>query len=124
MYPELLFNLFGLEIDLYTICFIVGLIACIIYTVFALKKSGYSSSASDTIILVGIVAILFGLFSAVLFQSFYDFLANPSAGFVLTGRMTFLGGLIGGVVGYIGLYLLFVYVINPRLKEKTFLKPT
>lgn len=122
MYPYSLFNFFGIEIDLYTICFIVGIIACFIYTIVGMKKSGYSSSASDTIILVGIVAIIVGLFSAILFQSFYDYLANPSDGFVITGRMTFLGGLIGGIVTYVGLYLLFVYVINPRLKNRNILK--
>ena len=36
--------------------------------------------------------------------------------------MTFLGGLIGGVIVYLGLYFLYVYVINPRLKEKSFFK--
>lgn len=122
MYPNELFNLFGLSIDLYTICFLVGVIACLIFTIFAMKKSGYSSTASDTIIILGILAIILGLFFAVLFQSFYDFLENPSAGFKITGRMTFLGGLLGGVITYVGLYFLYVYAINPRLKEKSFFK--
>ena len=36
--------------------------------------------------------------------------------------MTFLGGLIGGVIVYLGLYFLYVYVINPRLKDSNLLK--
>ena len=100
----------------------VGVIACLIYTVIAMKKSGYSSSASDTIIIIGIFAIIIGLLTAVLFQSFYDFLDNPSGGFKITGRMTFIGGLIGGVVSFIGIYFLYVYGINPRLKENSIFK--
>ena len=92
------------------------------YTVIALKKCGYSSTASDTIIIIGILAILIGLLSAVLFQAFYDYLANPSAGFKLNGGMTFLGGLIGGIVSFIGIYFIFVYGINPHLKDGNFFK--
>ena len=122
MYPNELFHIFGISIDLYTVCFIVGVIACLIFTIIAMKKCGYSPSASDTIIVIGIISIILGLLFAVLFQSFYDFIANPSDGFKITGRMTFLGGLIGGVITFLGLYFLYVYVINPRLKEKNFFK--
>ena len=122
MYPDELFNFLGMSVDLYTICFIVGVVACLAYTVIALKKCGYSSTASDTIIIIGILAILIGLLSAVLFQAFYDYLANPSAGFKLNGGMTFLGGLIGGIVSFIGIYFIFVYGINPHLKDGNFFK--
>ena len=122
MYPDKLFAIFGMEIDMYTICFIVGVIACLIFTIIAMKKCGYSSSASDTIIIIGILSIIIGLFFAVLFQSFYDFIANPSDGFKLTGRMTFLGGLLGGVIAFLGLYFLYVYVVNPGLKDGNFFK--
>ena len=121
MYPDELFNIFGASIDIYTICFIVGVIGCLIYTIIAMKKSGYSSSASDTIIIIGIFAIIFGLLSAYLFQAFYNFLANPKGGLKFEG-MTFIGGLIGGVIAFIGIYFLFVYAVNPHLKEKNFLK--
>ena len=122
MYPYELFNIFGISIDLYSICFMVGVIACLIYTIIAMKKSGYSSTASDIIIIIGILAIIFGLLSAVLFQSFYDFLDDPSAGFKITGRMTFIGGLIGGVASFVGIYFLYTYAINPHLKKGSFFK--
>ncbi|MBO7573438.1 MAG: prolipoprotein diacylglyceryl transferase [Bacilli bacterium] len=122
MYPDELFNIFGISIDMYATCFIVGVIACLIFTIIAMKKSGYSASASDTIIIIGILAIILGLLFAVLFQSFYDFIANPSNGFKITGRMTFLGGLLGGVISFLGLYFLYVYAINPRLKKTDFFK--
>lgn len=122
MYPDPLFKIGSLAIDLYTICFIVGVVVCFIFTYLAMKKSGFSPSARDTILLIGIFAIGLGLLFGVLVQSLYDFIAHPSAGFKITGRMTFLGGLIGGVIVYLGLYFLYVYVINPRLKEKNFFK--
>ena len=122
MYPNELFNIFGASIDIYSICFIVGVIACLIYTVIAMKKCGYSRTASNTVIFIGILAIIIGLLTAVLFQAFYDYLANPSAGFKFDGGMTFLGGLIGGVVSFIAIYFIFVYGINPHLKENSVFK--
>ena len=119
MYPNELFNIFGVSVDLYTICFLVGIIACLIFTIIAMKKCGYSSTARDTIIIIGIFSILIGLLSAALFQAFYNLIAGK--GFKFEG-MTFIGGLIGGVIAFVGLYFLYVYVVNPRLKEKSFFK--
>lgn len=122
MLPDPLFRIFGIEIDMYAIFILIGLIACFVFTYIAMKKSGYSSSARDTILMIGIFAIALGFLSATLVQSLYDFIANPSDGFHFTGKMTFLGGLIGGVIVYLGLYFLYVYVINPRLKENSLFK--
>ena len=119
MYPNELFNIFGLSIDLYLICFLVGIIACLVFTILAMKKTGYSSTARDTIIMIGIFAIIIGLLSASLFQAIYNLAAGK--GFTFEG-MTFIGGLIGGVIAFVGIYFLYVYAINPRLKEKSFFK--
>ena len=119
MYPNELFNIFGLSVDLYLICFLVGIIVCLVFTILAMKKTGYTSSARDIIIVIGLFAIIIGLLSASLFQAIYNFAAGK--GFTFEG-MTFIGGLIGGVIAFVGLYFLYVYVINPHLKEKSFLK--
>ena len=89
MCPEI--NIFGLDIDMYTVWFLVGVIACLIFTYFAMKICGYSRTASDTIIIIGIFAIIIGLLFGMLFQAFYDYLSNPSGGFKLDGGMTFIG---------------------------------
>ena len=120
MLPEI--KIFGLPIDMYTVWFIVGIIACLLFTIFALKRCGYSSSASDAIIVIGILAIIIGLLTAILFQAFYDFISDPSKGFKINGGMTFIGGLIGGVIAFIGIYFLYVYAINPKLKDTNFFK--
>ncbi len=122
MLPDPLFSIFGIDIDMYAIFILIGLIACFIFTYIAMKKSGYSSSARDMILIIGIFAIALGFLCATLTQSIYDFIANPSDGFQFTGKMTFLGGLIGGVVVYLGLYFLYVYVINPKLKDNNIFK--
>lgn len=120
MCPEI--KVFSLTVDMYTVWFVIGIIACLAFTIIAMKKCGYSKSASDTVIIIGIFAIIIGLLTAILFQAIYDFINNPSAGFKFNGGMTFLGGLIGGVVAFIGIYFLYVYVINPRLKENNFFR--
>ena len=99
MCPEI--NVFGLAIDMYTVWFIIGVIACLIFAIIAMKKCGYSRTASDTIIVIGVFAIIIGLVFAMLFQAFYDFINNPSAGFKINGGMTFIGGLIGGVIAFL-----------------------
>ena len=75
MYPNELFNIFGLSVDLYSILFLVGVIACFAFTYIAMKKSGYSYTARDTIMIIGIFAVLIGLLSAALFQAFYNLIA-------------------------------------------------
>ena len=119
MYPNELFHIGALSIDLYTICFLVGVIACLVFTKIAMKKCGYSESAGDTILLIGIFAIAVGLLSAALFQAFYNLIAGR--GFTFKG-MTFIGGLIGGVISFVGIYFLYTLVINPRVKEKSIFK--
>ena len=120
MCPEI--NIFGLHIDMYTVWIVIGVIACLIFAIIAMKICGYSRSASDTIIIIGVISIILGLLAAMLFQAFYDFINNPSDGFKISGGMTFIGGLIGGVITFLGLYFLYVYAINPKLKEGNFFK--
>ena len=121
MYPNELFNFLGISVDFYNIFIVIGIVACLIFAIFAMKKCGYSRSASDAIIIIGILAIIIGWLTATLFQAFYNFLADPSKGFRFQG-MTFIGGLIGGVIAFLGIYFLYVYVINPRLKPGSFFK--
>ena len=120
MYPTL--EVFGFPIDLYTVWIVVGIIVCLIFTIFTMKKCGYSASASDAIIIIGVLSIILGFLAGMLFQAIYDFIEDPSAGFRFNGGMTFLGGLLGGVIVYLSIYFLYVYVINPRLKEKNIFK--
>ena len=122
MFPNTLFKIFTIEIDMYSILLTLGVVLCLIFTIWAMRREKYSRSARETIISIAFFAIAAGLLFAVLFQSFYDFLKNPENGFKVTGRMTFIGGLIGGVSFFILFYLLFVKVINPKLKDNNIFK--
>ena len=122
MLPDPLFKLFGIEIDMYSILLATGVVLCLIFTIWAMRREKYSRTARETIVMIGFLSIVIGVLFAMIFQSFYDFIKNPGDGFKFTGRMTFIGGLLGGVSAFVLLYVLFVIVINPRLKDKNFFK--
>jgi len=80
-------------------------------------KMKFNEEAIDKILFIGVFGTGFGIFSAMLFQSVYDYIAKPSNGFRL-GGMTFIGGLIGGVLSFLIVWWLYIYVIAPRTKVK------
>lgn len=118
MHPQPLFHIGNQPIYLYGICMATGIILCFVFLLFTMWKKKFNEDASDKIVIIGVAGTSFGIFAAMLFQSLYNFIANPSAGFRLNGSMTFIGGLIGGVVSFLGLYWLYIYVIAPRTKIK------
>lgn len=117
MHPEPLFYIFGQGVYLYGICMALGLIGCFAFLVFTMWKRKFNEISTDSIIFIGIFGTAFGLFSAMLFQSVYNYIADPEAGFKL-GGMTFIGGLIGGVLSFVGVWNLYMYVVRPRTKIK------
>ncbi len=64
----------------------------------------------DFVFYNGVAAIVFGFGSAALFQAVYDYIETGVFGF---GGITFIGGLIGGIVTFVVLYFIF------RKKYKT-----
>ncbi len=118
MHPEPLFKIGSVGVYAYGLCMAAGIVLCFLFLMFTMSKMKFNNDASDKIIFIGFFGTAFGIFAAMLFQSLYNFIENPSAGFRLNGSMTFLGGLIGGVVSFVGIYLLYIYVIAPRTKIK------
>lgn len=84
---------------------------------FTMWYKKFNEEATDKILLIGLFGTGFGIFAAILFQSFYNWLEDTSKPFTL-GGMTFIGGLIGGVASFLGVYFLYIYVIAPRTKIK------
>ncbi|MBR2337037.1 MAG: prolipoprotein diacylglyceryl transferase [Clostridia bacterium] len=122
MYSKPLFHLFGKDIvTLYGICIAVGVLCCVL-VLFKFAKGRISDKFIDFLFYNGIVAIALGFFAATLFQSFYNYLDNPEAGFQLSG-MTFIGGLIGGVVSFLAGYFVFRPVLDGRLVDIISLLP-
>lgn len=96
----------------------VGIIACFVFLMLAFSKRNFNEEAIDKILLIGVFATAFGIFMAMVFQSLYDFIENPAAGFKLNTSMTFQGGLIGGVSSFLIVWNLYVFVIAPRSRWK------
>ena len=118
MHPEPLFKIFGQGVYLYGLCIAIGIIGCFGFLYFAMWKNKFSETSLDAVLFIGAFATAFGFFVAALFQATYNYIENPSKGFDLGGGITFIGGLIGGVLGFIGVWNLYVYVLRPRTNVK------
>ncbi len=103
MLPDPIF----LNVHMYGVMIAVGLLCCFGVIFLFFKKSGIETRFTDFVFYNGVVSIIIGFISAALFQSFYDYLDNPSAGFKIGTRITFIGGLIGGAGCFLLIYLFF-----------------
>ncbi|MBP5242946.1 MAG: prolipoprotein diacylglyceryl transferase, partial [Clostridia bacterium] len=102
----------GLGVDLYDFFILIGiLVAIVAYRVFS-ERVGMSVKVFNFSLITAVISIILGFASAILFQSFYNFL---SKGVWEWQGMTFYGGLIGAIITY-----LLVYFIGGRFlfKEK------
>ncbi len=111
MYPYELF----LNMNLYSICFLVAVLFALFFVNFAIEKKGFSSGLQRLVLICGFLAVVAGLGGAILFQAFYNFMATGE--FVLeSAGMTFFGGLIVGVVVFVLVWFLLGKVL---CKDKT-----
>lgn len=117
MHPDPIFTVFGKGVYLYGIFMALGLIACFAFLIITMRIKKFNEASSDTIIFIGIFGTGFGILAAAIFQGVYNVIADPSEGFSLNS-MTFIGGLIGGVSSFLGVYFLYMYVVRPRTKIK------
>lgn len=124
MYQDTLIHLFGKDmVTLYGICIAVGVL-CAVLVLFKFAKGRISEKFIDFLFYNGIVAIAIGFFSACLFQAIYAYIDNPQAGFDLFGSgMTFIGGLIGGVLSFLVGYFVFRPTLDGRLIDIISLLP-
>ena len=93
---------------LYGVMSAVGLLACFAVLYAYMKKWKVKESFVDFIFFNGVASVIVGFGSAAVFQGFYNYLDNPEEGFHLDGGITFLGGLIGGVVCFLAVYFVVV----------------
>ena len=105
MYPKL----FGIEyFNMYGLCIGIGVILCLAFLRFACKRLNIPKKFVDFVEYNAIISIVMGLLSGMLFQSFYNYLDNPAAGFHFSkDNITFMGGLIGGVTIFLLIYFLY-----------------
>lgn len=110
-----LFSIGRLHVWPYGLCMGIGIICCFVFLLVTMTKKNFNEEAIDKTLLIGAVSTGFGIFMAAVVQGIYNAIAGR--GFNFEG-MTFFGGLIGGVIMFLIVWNLYVYVIAPRAKHK------
>ena len=113
MYPDELF--FG--IHLYGVMIAIGILACFLVLYYYGKKKGVSPSFLDFVFYNAVFAIAFGFLTAALFQATYNYIQNPEKGFRFGSGITFIGGLIGGIVSFLAVYFIFRKKLSGRVLD-------
>ena len=113
MYPDKIFGLF----HLYGLMIGVGILACFGILYYYGKKKKIEENFIDFLFYNAIVAIVLGFGAAALFQATYNYIENPKAGFDLGGGITFIGGLIGGIISFLVGYAIFRKRYKTRLVD-------
>ena len=115
MHPEPLFEIFGKGVYAYGICMAGGIVLCFGFLLFTLWYKKFNDTSANAVLVIGILGTAFGIFMAMLVQSILNYAKDTSKPFQLAG-MTFMGGLLGGVVSFVVVWNLYVFVIGPRTK--------
>lgn len=98
---------------LYPILMVVGILLSLVCLELFFKKNKLKKGTSTDYELVLTFASAAGVVFAVLFQNLYDFIEKPES-YQFTWKMTFFGGLIGGIFTFFLLYFLFIRRKHPR----------
>lgn len=114
MLSEPIFEIGPFKFHMYGFMIAVGVAAALFVLYFYGRKKNVSDKFLDFFFYNTLAAILGGFGSAALFQAIYDYIEDPSKGFSFNGRITFLGGLIGGVVIFLTIY----FIMRPKLKGR------
>lgn len=99
----------------YGLCMAIGIICCFLFLMFTMTKKNFNEEAIDKMLLIGIAATGFGVLMAAIVQGIYEVLAG---GKFSLAAMTFQGGLIGGVVSFLAVWNIYIFVIAPKTKIK------
>ena len=103
MLPNPLF----LNVHMYGIMIAVGILFAFLVLFRYSKKLGLPGKLTVLVYYDGIVSILLGFGFAALFQATYNYIEHPENGFHLGEGITFLGGMIGGTVVYLIIWMIF-----------------
>ena len=119
MLPDKILGIF----HMYGLMIAVGILACFGVWFHFGKKRKIEEKFVDFVFYNAIVAIAVGFGSAALFQATYNYIENPAAGFNLGGGITFIGGLIGGIVSFLAGYAIFRNKFKARLVDMVSIAP-
>ena len=113
MMPDPIF----LNIHMYGIMIAIGVLCAFATLSVVAKKKSIDGKFTDFVFYNGLVSIAVGFGSAALFQAVYDYIEDPSAGFHFNGGLTFIGGLIGGVICFLLIYAFYRRKYTARLYQ-------
>jgi len=120
MHPEPLF----LNIYPYGLMIAIGILCCFFVLFFYGKLKGVPSKMLDFTFYNGIASIAIGFVAAAIWQAVYNFIDNPEGGFhMFEEGLTFIGGLIGGVVCFIAIFFILRNKLNIRILDILSLAP-
>ena len=111
MLSEPIFEIGPFKFHMYGFMVAVGVAAALFVLYFFGSRKKVSENFLDFVFYNTLAAVLGGFGSAALFQALYDYIENPSAGFSFGGGITFIGGLIGGVIVFLVIY----FILRPKL---------
>ena len=111
-------KIFGIELFyMYGLMIALGILACFGVLFYYGHKKKVEEKFIDFIFFNGVASIIVGFGSAALFQATYNYIENPENGFRFDGGITFLGGLIGGIVCFLAIYFIFRKRYKTRLMD-------
>ena len=119
MLPDPLF----LNVHMYGIMIAIGILGTFAVLYLYSKKKEIDTSFTDFMFYDGVFSIVVGFGSAAVFQALYNYIENPSYGFRIGSGITFIGGLIGGVLCFLAVYFIFRKKLSNRLYKVLSLPP-
>lgn len=110
MYPyEIIFGM-----TLYDIFLAIGVVSALVIARLFADRDKVSAKLFNFILITGCAAIALGIFSAVFTQAIYNWLAGEAFAITDNTGATFLGGLVGGVAVYLGIYFSVGHFMFPH----------
>ncbi len=113
MYPFLLPEVFGYTIPLYDVMIVLGCFFMLLYVLNRLEKNGYNRAQTNRIGILLVISLFLALASSWVFDGIFH---SIQAGELDFGSITFIGGLIGGVVAFVVLMKYFYKDDNKDMK--------
>jgi len=117
MLSEPLFQIGPFKFHMYGFMVAVGVAAALFVLYFFGHKKKVSEKFLDFVFYNTLAAVIGGFGSAALFQAIYNYIENPAAGFSFAGGITFIGGLIGGVIVFLAVYFIMRRRLDGRLTQ-------
>lgn len=115
MYPFLFPGIFENYIPLYDLLIIVGVLCMIGYVTWRFEKQdNFTRKQTNKLMIILLVSLVVALFSSYLFDGIFHSIKEGRLAF---GSITFLGGLIGGVVCFMVLLKIYYKDENKDVKK-------